>query len=185
MNSEEYVLLATMPPQIEEINGLNAEHLENYKKSLIEICNIILKKNKKIKIKLHPAIEILDLSNFIKEKFSQIEVIYQGDINPLIRNFSELIVTGLSTVILQGQILKKPVISIPLIEYYWGEPSVYKTKSCIISTVDRLDSILEKLTKDKKFRNEVIKNGDKYVASCLKNRGMVSEKIWEYIKNKK
>ena len=185
MNSEEYVLLATMPPQIEEINGLNAEHLENYKKSLIEICNIILKKNKKIKIKLHPAIEILDLSNFIKEKFSQIEVIYQGDINPLIRNCSELIVTGLSTVILQGQILKKPVISIPLIEYYWGEPSVYKTKSCIISTVDRLDSILEKLTKDKEFRNEVIKNGDKYVASCLKNRGMVSEKIWEYIKNKK
>ncbi len=185
MNSEEYVLLATMPPQIEEINGLSVENLENYRKSIIKICNIVLKKNKKVKIKLHPAIEILDLSNFIKEKFSQIEVIYQGDINPLIRNCSELIVTGLSTVILQGQILKKPVISIPLIEYYWGEPSVYKTESCIISTVDGLDSILEKLTKDKEFRNEVIKNGDKYVVSCLKNRGMVSEKIWKYIKNKK
>jgi len=185
MNSEEYVLLATMPPQIEEINGLNVENLENYRKSIIKICNIILKKNKKVKIKLHPANEILDLSNFIKEKFSQIEVIHQGDINPLIRNCSELIVTGLSTVILQGQILKKPVISVPLIEYYWGEPSVYKTESCIISTVDRLDSILEKLAKDKEFRNKVIKNGDKYVASCLKNRGIVSEKIWEYIKNKK
>lgn len=184
-NNEEYVLLATMPPQIEEMNGLNVKNLENYKKSIIKICEIIQNMNKKMKIKLHPAVEILDLSNIIKEKFSEIEVIYQGDINPLIRNCSELIVTGLSTVIIQGQILKKPVISVPLIEYYWGEPSVYKSKSCIISKIDELEPILNKLTNDLDFRKEMIKNADKYLKSCMTNRESSSQKIWEYIKNEK
>jgi len=67
-NEEEYVLLATMPPQTEEMNGLNVENLENYKKSIIKICDIVLKMNKKMKVKLHPSIEILDLVNVIKEK---------------------------------------------------------------------------------------------------------------------
>jgi len=183
-NEEKYVLLATMPPQTESVFGLNTKNLENYKKSIIEICDIVTKMNKKMKIKLHPAIEILNLSNIIKEKFPKIEVIYQGDINPLIRNCSELIVTGLSTVIFQGQILKKPVISVPLIEYYWGEPSVYKTKSCIISNIDKLEHILHQLTIDSQYRSDIIKNGDKFVESCLKHRGTASQKIWEYIKNK-
>ena len=183
-NHEEYVLLATMPPQIEEMGGLSVKNLENYKKSIIKICEIVTNMNKKMKIKLHPAIEILDLPNLIKNKFSEIEVIYQGDINPLIRNCSELIVTGLSTVIIQGQILKKPVISIPLIEYYWGEPSVYKSKSCIISKIEELNSILNKLTNDLKFRNNMIENADMYLKSCIINKETSSEKIWEYIKNR-
>ena len=183
-NHEEYVLLATMPPQIEQIGGLNVKNLENYKKSIIRICEIVTNMNKKMKIKLHPAVEILDLPNLIKNKFSGIEVIYQGDINPLIRNCSELIVTGTSTVIIQGQILKKPVISIPLIEYYWGEPSVYKSKSCIVSKIEELDSTLNKLTNDLEFRKNLIKNADMYLKSCITNKESSSEKIWEYIKNR-
>ena len=183
-NNEKYVLLATMSPQDEEMSGLNVKNLENYNKSIIDICEIILKMNKKIKIKLHPSLEYSDLSNLIKQKFSQIEVIYKGDINPLIRNCSELIVTGLSTVIIQAQILKKPVISIPLIEYYWGEPSVYKSNSCIISKIENLDLILHKLTNDLEFRKNMIKNADKYIQSCLIHKESSSEQIWEYIRNR-
>jgi len=183
-NNEEYVLLATMSPQDQEMSGLNVKNLENYNKSIIDICEIILKMNKKIKIKLHPSLERSDLSNLIKQKFSQIEVISQGDINPLIRNCSELIVTGLSTVIIQAQILKKPVISIPLIEYYWGEPSVYKSNSCIISKIENLDLILHKLTNDFEFRKNMIKNADKYIQSCLIHKESSSEQIWEYIRNR-
>jgi len=183
-NHEEYVLLATMPPQIEEMAGLNVKNLENYKKSIIRICEIVTNMNKKMKIKLHPAVEILDLPNLIKNKFSEIEVIYQGNINPLIRNCSELIVTGISTVIIQGQILKKPVISIPLIEYDWGEPSVYTSKSCIISKIEELDSILNKLKNDLEFKKNVIENAEKYLKSCITNKESSSEKIWEYIKSR-
>jgi hypothetical protein len=160
------------------------KNLENYKKSIIRICEIVTNMNKKMKIKLHPAVEMLDLSNLIKNKFSGIEVIYQGDINPFIRNCSELIVTGISTVIIQGQILKKPVISIPLIEYYWGEPSVYRSKSCIVSKIDELDLILNKLTNNLEFRNNLIKNADMYLKSCITNKESSSEKIWEYIKSR-
>ena len=90
----------------------------------------------------------------------------------------------MSTVIIQGQILKKPVISIPLIEYYWGEPSVYTSKSCIILKIEELDSILNKLTNDLEFRKNLIKNADMYLKSCLTNKESSSEKIWEYIKNR-
>lgn len=184
LNHEEFVLLATMPPQIEEIAGLNVKNLENYKKSIIRICEIVTNMKKKMKIKLHPAVEILDLSNLIKNKFPEIEVIYQGDINPLIRNCSELIVTGMSTVIIQGQILKKPVISIPLIQYDWGEPSVYTSKSCIISKIEELDSFLKKLSNDLEFKKNLIENADKYLKSCFINKELSSEKIWDYIKSR-
>lgn len=45
-NSEEFVLLATMPPQEEEIEGINVKNLEKYRKSIFEICEVIDKLGK-------------------------------------------------------------------------------------------------------------------------------------------
>ncbi len=182
-NNEEFVLLATMPPQIEEIKGLDVRNLERYLNSVIKICEIVLKQKKKLVIKLHPTSDILSISKHITKKFPTVQVVSKGDINPLIRKCSSLIVTGFSTVIIQGQILQKPVISIPLIDYNWGEPSVFKENSCLLINLEQLDKTLEKISTDTIYKNKLISNSNNFLTKCFKYRKESSQLIWDYIKN--
>ena len=182
-NSEEYVLLATMPPQIEQINGINVKNLEKYLKSILKICEIVSTQKKKMIIKLHPTSDILNISKTIQEKFPDIIVIEKGNIDPLIRKCSILIVTGISTVIVQAQILQKPVISIPLIDYNWGKPSVYTENSCLLIELEQLSTNLKKIYDDPLFKNKLIDDGNKFLKNCFKNKDNSSKIIWEYIKN--
>ena len=182
-NSEEFILLATMPPQIEEINGINVKNLEKYLNSILKICEIISKHKMKLVIKLHPTFDILNISENIKEKFPNVQVIEKGDIDALIRKCSSLIVTGFSTVIVQGQILQKPIISIPLIDYNWGKPSVYTENSCLLIELEELSLNLKKIHNDPIFKKQIIENGNKFLKNCLKNKDNSSKMIWNYIKN--
>lgn len=181
LNSEEFILLATMPPQIEEITGHDVRNLERYLKSIINICEIVSNQKKKLVIKLHPTFDILEISNNVKKKFPDIKIISKGDINPLIRRCSMLIVTGLSTVIIQGHILQKPVISIPLIDYNWGNPSVFKSGSCIITNVVELDKLIKKILEDRVFREGILEKGNKFLEKCIKDRESSSNIVWKYI----
>jgi len=181
-NNEKYVLLATMPPQIEEINGIDVRNLERYLNSILKICEIVSNQNMKLIIKLHPTFDILNISKIIHEKFPEIQVIEKANINPLIRKCSSLIVTGISTVIIQGQILQKPVISIPLINYNWGEPSIYTEKSCLLIKLEQLEMNLKKIRDDPNFKNEIITNGNKFLNNCFKNKDDSCKLIWNYIK---
>jgi len=182
-NNEEFILLATMPPQIEQINGIDVRNLEKYLKDILKICEIVSIQKKKLVIKLHPTSDILNISKTIQEKFPNIVVIEKGDISPLIKKCSVVIVTGFSTVIVQAQILQKPVISIPLIDYNWGKPSVYTENSCLLIELQQLSTNLKKIHDDQLFRNELIVNGNKFLNNCFVNKDKSSELIWNYIKN--
>ena len=182
-NNEEFILLATMPPQIEQINGIDVRNLEKYLKDILKICEIVSIQKKKLVIKLHPTSDILNISKTIQEKFPDIVVIEKGDISPLIKKCSVVIVTGFSTVIVQAQILQKPVISIPLIDYNWGKPSVYTENSCLLIELQQLSTNLKKIHDDQLFRNELIVNGNKFLNNCFINKDKSSELIWSYIKN--
>ena len=181
-NSEEFVLLATMPPQIEEINGIYVQNLEKYLDSILKICEIVTNHKMKMRIKLHPTSDILTISEILQKKFPEIQVIKKGDINSLIRRSSIVIVTGFSTVIIQSQILQKPVISIPLIDYNWGKPSVYTENSCLLIELDQLSMYLKKINNDVIFKNELISNANIFLKKCIKNKEDSSELIWKYIK---
>ena len=181
--NEEFILLATMPPQIEQINGIDVRNLEKYLKDILKICEIVSIQKKKLVIKLHPTSDILNISKTIQEKFPDIIVIEKGDINSLIEKCSVVIVTGISTVIVQAQILQKPVISIPFIDYNWGKPSVYGENSCLLIELQQLSVNLKKIHDDQLFRNELIVNGNKFLNNCFVNKDKSSELIWNYIKN--
>ncbi|MCH6581367.1 MAG: hypothetical protein IH802_13595, partial [Nitrospinae bacterium] len=84
-NQEKYVLFATYPPQIEEVNGLNVLNLEKYTESILKICEIISKHGEKLIIKLHPTFDVLKIPEIIEKQFPEVQVISKGDINPLIR----------------------------------------------------------------------------------------------------
>jgi len=182
-NNEEFILLATMPPQVEQINGIDVRNLEKYLEDILKICKIVSIQKKKLVIKLHPTSDILNISKTIQEKFPDIIVIEKGDINPLLEKCSVVIVTGISTVIVQAQILQKPVISISLIDYNWGKPSVYTENSCLLIELQQLSTNLKKIHDDQLFRNELIVNGNKFLNNCFTNKDSSSELIWNYIKN--
>ena len=178
----DFILLATMPPQIEEINGINTNNLIKYYSDIEKICDIITKNNKKLIIKLHPTLDVFEFSKNIPKKFPNVQVISTGDIEPLIRSSSFVIVTGLSTVMIQGQILQKPVVSIPLIEYNFGIPSIYKKNGCLLTSVNKFESILKKIENDNNFREYLIKDGNRFLDFCIKHRRSSSKLIWDYIK---
>ena len=182
-HDEEFILLATMPPQVEQINGIDVRNLEKYLKDILKICEIILIQKKKLVIKLHPTFDILNISKTIQETFPDITVIEKGDITPLIEKSSVVIVTGISTVIIQAQILQKPVISIPLIDYNWGKPSVYLENSCLLIELQQLSTNLKKIYDDQFFRNKLIVNGNKFLNNYFANKDKSSKLIWNYIKD--
>ena len=181
-NDDEFVLLATMPPQIEEIKGIDVRNLEKYLDSILNICEIVSNQKMKLVIKPHPTFDVLDIEKNIKKKFPDIQIISKGDINPLIRKCSSLIVTGYSTVIIQAQILQKPVISIPLIDYNWGDPSVYTENSCLLIKLEDLEMTLKNISTDKLYKNKLISNGNNFLKTCINNKNNSSQLIWNYIK---
>lgn len=182
LDRDDFILLATMPPQNEEINGINSKNLIKYLNDIEKICHIVTKNKKKLIIKLHPTLDVLELSDIIPKKFPNVKVISNGEIEPLIRCSSLVIVTGISTVIIQSQILKKPVISIPLIDYNFGVPSIYKNNGCYLCKISDLEILLEKIEFDNDFKKKLIKNGNDFIEIYLKNQHNSSDSIWNYIK---
>ena len=75
------------------------------------------------------------------------------------------------------------LISIPLIDYNWGEPSVFKENSCLLINLEQLDKTLEKISTDTIYKNELISNNNSFLTKCFKYRKESSQLIWDYIKN--
>jgi UDP-N-acetylglucosamine 2-epimerase len=176
-----YVLLATSGPVNHLVNDMTVVTNERYEESIKKICQIVSKMNKRLVIKLHPSSVEVDITKIVKEVNSEIEIIKSGSIFPLIKECNVLIVTDISTVIVESQILKKPVISVSIKDYGFGMPSVFKTNSCITTNMDDFECILEKVLNDVEFRKNIVESGTKYVNSYFANQGIASEKLFSFL----
>ena len=87
----------------------------------------------------------------------------------------------MSTAIIEGQLLQKPVISIPVIDYKWGNPQVYNSKSCLVCNIDNLEENIIKLFNDKNFRESTILLGNNFIQQYLFHNGNSTKKILEYL----
>ena len=180
-NTEGYVLLATSGPQGEDINGRLIKNFEQYRKTVTKIAQITKNQKKKLVVKLHPSPDEMDVTNLIHEIDPNAVIEKTGDIIPLINSCSVLIVLGMSTAIIEGQLLQKPVISIPVIDYSWGDPEVYSSKSCLVCNIDNLEENIIKLFSDKNFRENTILLGNNFIQQYLFHNGNSTEKILEYL----
>jgi hypothetical protein len=178
---QDYVLLATSGPVSNLVNDLTVTTNERYEESIRKICQIVSKMNKRLVIKLHPSSAEVDITKIAKEVNSETEIIKSGSIFPLIKECNVLIVTDISTVIVESQILKKPVISVSIKDYGFGVPSVFKTNSCITTNIDDFEHVFEKVLNDTEFRKNTIENGTKYVNSYFANQGEASKKLFSFL----
>lgn len=178
---EDYVLLATVGPQPEDIHGLLTQNITDYEKNIIEVCKIVKKLNKKLVVKMHPSPDELNVTNLIKQINPDFTVITSGDLPTLIQNCSVMIVLHLSTAIIEAQILQKPVICMPSIDYKWGTPEIFRSESCLVSTISDLENNLKNILYDLKFRNELIERGKNFIDKNFVNIGKASKEIFQFI----
>ena len=92
-----------------------------------------------------------------------------------------MISIGVSTSILEAQILHKPVISLPGINYHWGYPSVFE--SCLVSNLSDLKSNLNTILNDDIKRQELIKKGNIFAKKYVNNLGTSIPTIIKYLEN--
>lgn len=177
----DYVLLATQGPRHNNPLGLTVEAFEKYEKAISQICKAVTKLNKKLIVKIHPGPDEYDVRAIVHSVDPSIQIITSGDILPLIPPCSLMIVTGQSTTIAEGLLLKKPVIVTGFTDYNYGIPQVVQSKGCIVSSLDDLPKLLEKIITDSSFKQEIISDGQKFISTYVKNFGKSSKTLLSFL----
>ena len=132
-------------------------------------------------IKLHPSLNELDIGILSDKIGFDAKIISAGNAIPLIKKCSVLIVLGYSTTTLEGQILKKPVITIPLINYNRGKPPLYDPALSFICQIDDIDNVLNRLFSDEQFKQMIIDKGQNFVKHYIADVGNGSKNLLNFL----
>ena len=175
------VLLAAAGPTKEDASDLTIEIIEKYLTAVKKICQLVIKYNKKLIIKTHPSPDELDLSFIAKQINSKIKVIKEGNISPLIRSCDLMIVTDLTSTILDAHILERPVILLSVKDNGWGIPTAFKNNSCLVTDLEKLDDDLKSVLNNERVRNQLIINGTKSSKEYLSHQNNGSKELIKFL----
>ena len=125
---QDYILLASSgDPQPEEVNGIRIKNIEKYLTDILQISKIVRELDEEVLIKLHPSpTQLMDLVELGRTIDPKITIVSHGEITSLLPSAKLVISIGMSSVIIEALILKKPVIFIPGIDYNWGGTKYHK-----------------------------------------------------------
>ena len=159
-------------------------NLENLFKKIFQIIETF--SNIDLQIKLHPARD--PYNEFLKHRIKilnpKVQILQSESSESLIANcdaliniHSELIP---STTMLEGLILKKPVLNVTLLK---GKIFDYDETKAVYSVFhdDLSKNDFEKILFDSKFQDELITNGEEYINTFLENPGIASKKFAELL----
>ena len=173
----DYVLLAPAGPTKEHVSDLTVEIIEKYMDAIKKICQLVTKYNKKLIIKTHPSPDELDPSFIAKQINSQIKVVKEGSISPLVQSCDLMIVIDFGSPVLDAHILKKPVISVSVKDNGWGIPTALKNNSCLTTDLEKFEDDLKDVLNNNDIRNQLIKNGTKSSNKYLSYQNNGSSKL--------
>ena len=171
------VLLAPAGPTKEHASDLTVEIIEKYIDAIKKICQLVTKYNKKLIIKTHPSPDELDPSFIAKQINSQIKVVKEGSISPLVQSCDLMIVIDFGSPVLDAHILKKPVISVSVKDNGWGIPTALKNNSCLTTDLEKFEDDLKDVLNNNDIRNQLIKNGTKSSNKYLSYQNNGSSKL--------
>ena len=175
------VLFATAGPTKEDASDLTIEIIEKYMNAIKKICQLVTKHNKKLIIKTHPSPDELNPSFIAKQINSKIKVIKEGNISPLIRSCDLMIVTDLTSPILDAHILERPVILLSVKDNGWGIPTAFKNNSCLVTDLEKLDDDLKSVLNNERVRNQLIINGTKSSKEYLSYQNNGSKELIKFL----
>ena len=180
-SKKDHVLLATGSPTKEHTPDLTVEIIEKNMDAVKKICEIVTKYNKKLIIKMHPSPDEFDPSFIANEVNSEIEVIKEGNISPLIQSCDLLIINDLTSPILDAYIMKKPVMSLLVTDNDNGIPTAFKNNSCIRTDIEKFEHDFKNVLNDTKIRNELIINGTKSAKEYLSYHNNGSKQLIRFL----
>jgi len=178
---ENIVTLATSGPVKENVFDLTVNTIERNIETIREICKGISKLHKKLFIKIHPSPDEFDPTELIQKIDKNIEVIKNGEITDFIEKSELFIIIDISTVIINAQMLKKPIISVTVKDSGYGIPSILASNSCLEATKENFELQIKKILNDKKLQNEIIEKSTNYRNNYVSNVGTASKKILNFL----
>lgn len=176
-NMTDFILLAPNAPEKNWFPHLTINASKRYEDTLEKICKITTKMNEKLVIKLHHD-EYCEEDKIAQKINPNIQVEKAGDIIPLIKSCSVLITMDVTTAILEGIICKKPTICIPVNSSNYS--LLFDKFPNLICKIENLESVLKSLSTDKKFKEKILQEGNKFLNCYISNQGHAAEKILEY-----
>jgi len=178
----EFVLLATGFATHNHVNAYTIKANEEYEKAFKEICKTVSKAKQQLIVKIHPYVDGKNETNMAKQIDPIIKVLQKGDMTLLVESCKLMVTLSGTTAILDAQILEKPVIRIPLHEW-WGSPDTHRPSPGLTVEIDDFEEIFKKILTDKKFHQQIINDGKKFVNTCLSNQGKSSAQTALFLKN--
>lgn len=175
---EKYILLTATAPRKFEIKGYLVKYLEHYENTIFKICSTLEKFDKKIIIKTHPFMDEHPLPDQLND-FVNVQVKRNADTYELLKNCEFVIILGMSTIIIEAQILGKPVVFYEN-NYDLGTTELTRSKSCMLLNDENFESNIYKILYDYKVKFDLIQKGNDYVKQYLSNLGFAAKKILDY-----
>ena len=151
-----------------------------YEKAITLICNTLknISDRKKI-IKLHPGDMIwksVIVEPLIKKIDPQIQIIVDGNLPKIIQSSSLIITVGLTTVLLEANILEKPTLTI------LSDPQERLSASSSGNTMffnaneeERFKNTVNEILMKKEISKIFVNNGNDFIKKYLANPGNASE----------
>ena len=176
-NSDNVLLLATGPRNHQSI-GHDVNAWKVYESTIKSIYDIVSKHNLNLIIKRHPDIAENDFSESLYSSLSNVKIQKSGDLSNLLLNSKIVLSLGISSGILEAQILEKPVISISSKYDVFGTGK-YVPNSCLEIKIEEFDKIFPKIITNPSEFNLLIQKGSQYLFQNTSNIGTVSSTFFE------
>ena len=166
-NSNNVLLLATGPRNQQSI-GHDVNAWKKYESMIKSIYATVSEHNLNLIIKRHPDTAETDFSTEFYSELSNVKIIKNGDLLNLLFDSKIVLSLGISSGVLESQVLEKPVISISSDHDVLGN-SEFISNSCLETTIEEFDKTFSKVITDPDKINHMIRKGNEFVAKNISN----------------
>ena len=178
--SDNFVLFATDFKSLHTIESITVESMKKYEMTINSVYNAVMKHNKKLVIRPHPSKDIGE-KQIVGKLDPKIKVSTGGSILPLIKSSSLVVVTDVSSVMVEAMALNKPVISIRVDPDYDDE--FCNPNACLRTSIEDFENNLSKILENDQFRNLLLKRQKIFLDENVANQGSASINLIKFLDN--
>ena len=178
-NSQNVLLLAT-GPRNQQSMGHNVNTWKKYESMIKSIYDSVSKHNLNLIIKRHPDIAENDFSPEFYSELSDVKIIKNGDLSEFLLDSKIVLSLGLSSAVLESQVLKKPFISI-LVDYDTFGSIEYMSNSCLETTLEKFDKTFSEIITNPGIISKLSQDGNHSVKENISNLGTSSRILFDIL----
>jgi len=180
-SKEDFILFITAGPNTVQPSGYNTRLIENYYRQVSVICKKIKDLDKRLIVRPHPFSNEFDVSDIVKKSYSSALIDKKSSITTLLENASVIISLGISTIIFEAQLLRKPIIYINSDHDMHGIPKYLLETPGLMIKIEEITGYLSKILENKPFRDSLVVNNAKYLSEEFFNSGSATEKLLSFL----